>query len=109
MKRTPILVCCDAGAAGRVLLARRDLDLRWALTFEEARAVVKSGFPRLVVMREEVAAGLLETMREAKSTASSIVLLEEDGWSRYDGYLSRGATVLVRETNGRRILEAISE
>ena len=51
--RSPVLVVCDAGDAGRDLLSRRDLDLAWALTADEAEAALKEAladpslFPRL--------------------------------------------------------------
>lgn len=109
MKRTPILVCSDAGSAGRVLLARRDLDIRWALTLAEAESVLATGFPRVVVTREELAAGVLELARRRSPAVPTLVLLELDGWSRADDYFARGATALVRESACGRILEAISE
>ncbi|MCK6544675.1 PilZ domain-containing protein [Myxococcota bacterium] len=109
MKRTPILVCSDAGSAGRVLLARRDLDIRWALTVPEAVAVLDSGFPRVLVTREELAGEVLEAARRRDHPVPSIVLLDAEGWARADAHFSRGATALVRESACGRILEAISE
>lgn len=102
-----ILVCSDAGAAGRDLLARRDVLLEWALTPEEAVASVQRRLPHVVLAREEFA---LTFMRYTNlRNVPVIVLLESDGWERRDAYFGAGATVLVRASNRDRILEALSE
>ena len=101
-----LLVCCDAGAAGRELLARRDTVLRWALTPAEAKAVISSAPPRLILVREEMAEDLL---RDLPAGLPVVVLLEPDGWSRHHRYAETGATALVRASNRERILEAVSE
>ncbi|MEM7678513.1 MAG: PilZ domain-containing protein [Myxococcota bacterium] len=106
MSSIPLLVCCDAGAAGRELLARRDMVLRWALTLDEAKAVFTADPPRLVLVREDMADDILTHL---PSGLPAVVLLEPDGWSRRERYAEAGATALVRANNRERILEAVSE
>lgn len=100
---TRILVACDAGAAGRELLTRHDVELGWALTVEEAAAWTRVSRPEVVLTREELATQILELSR-----APVVVLLEPDGWARRNQYFEAGATALVQATNRQRILEAIS-
>ena len=106
MTSIPLLVCCDAGAAGRELLARRDMILRWALTPAEAQAVVAVDAPHLVLVREDMAEDVLRNLPQGLPT---VVLLEPDGWTRHKRYAEMGATALVRASNRERILEAVSE
>ena len=106
MTSIPLLVCCDAGAAGRELLARRDMVLRWALTPAEAKAVFEADPPRLVLVREDMAEDVL---RNLPTGLPAVVLLEPDGWARHQRYAEAGATALVRASNRERILEAVSE
>ena len=106
MTSIPLLVCCDAGAAGRELLARRDMILRWALTPAEAKAVVGADPPRLLLVREDMADDVL---RDLPAGLPAVVLLEPDGWTRHQRYAQAGATALVRASNRERILEAVSE
>ncbi|MBK6683436.1 MAG: PilZ domain-containing protein [Deltaproteobacteria bacterium] len=107
MKHPSILVCCDAGALGRELLTRRDIALDWALTIEEALAVVRVRPPRLVVTREDWALPFLKAVPDLG--APVVVLLEADGWERRQSYSDAGATALVRAANKERIAEAIGE
>ena len=106
MTSIPLLVCCDAGAAGRELLARRDMILRWALTPAEAKSVIAIDPPWLVLVREDMAGDVL---RETPAGLPVVVLLEPDGWVRHECYAEAGATALVRASNRERILEAVSE
>lgn len=106
-RKVRILVCSDAGAAGRELLARRDVSLEWALTPEEAVAAVERRLPQVVLAREEFALTFLRVTR--LRNVPVVVLLESDGWDRRDAYFDAGATVLVRASNRDRILEALSE
>ena len=106
MTSIPLLVCCDAGAAGRELLARRDMVLRWALTPAEAHAVISADPPQLMLVREDMAEDVLRTLPNGLPV---VVLLEPDGWSRHQRYAEAGATALVRASNRERILEAVSE
>ena len=107
--RPLIGVCCDAGSAGRDLLARPDLDVAWALTPEEAIALLDSAMPKVMLVREEVALGYLRGVLARKRKPPCIVLLEPDGWERRSAYFEAGAAVLVRASAKERILEAISE
>lgn len=109
MKSIRILVCSDAGAAGRDLLARRDVHLEWALTPEEAVATLQSSKHDAVVAREDFVLTLLRHGRKALRNTPVIVLLENDGWERRERYFDAGATALLRATNRERILEALSE
>lgn len=102
-----LLICSDAGAAGRDLLARRDVALEWALTPEEAVAAVQRRLPHAVIAREEFALSFLRhtTLRNIPV----VILLEQDGWERRQVYFDAGATVLVQAGNRERIMEALSE
>lgn len=109
MKSIRILVCADAGAAGRDLLARRDVLLEWALTPEEAVAALQGGPPDVILAREDFVLTLLRHGRKVVQGTPVIVLLESDGWERRDAFFEAGATALVRASNRERILEALSE
>jgi PilZ domain-containing protein len=113
MTQTTILIGRDAGAAGRALLVRRDLELRWSLTVAESIAALKrEPRPTLLVLREHFAA---EVLSMAKSVARNeegdlppiVVLLEPDGWTRRDSYFGAGATALAQHNSEERVLEAI--
>lgn len=109
MNTSSILVVTDAGAAGRALLGRKDVDTRWALTVNEAMAVVAQSKPRVCIVREELAVSLLEAFKSEPLSPPVIVLLEHDGWERRDLYFGLGATALASELSADRILEAVSE
>lgn len=109
MKPTSILILSDAGAAGRELLARRDVELGWALTVEEAVAAVDRRRPRVVLTREELALDFLNKARPLLSRVPVVVLLNADGWGRRADYFSSGATALVSASSLPRILEAVTE
>lgn len=109
MEHKSILVVTDAGSAGRFLLARKDVDVRWALTVEEALAVVKQVHPSACVVREELAAELLAAFQGQPRVPPVVVLLEKNGWDRRDLYFGLGATALAQESASERILEAVSE
>ncbi|MCA9550562.1 MAG: PilZ domain-containing protein [Myxococcales bacterium] len=105
--RSPVLVVCDAGDAGRDLLSRRDLDLAWALTADEAEAALKAAHPELVLVREPLAAEVLAYARDLKRPVPVVVLLEKDGWANRQGYQAAGAAALVQASARPRILEAV--
>ncbi len=105
MKRTPILIGCDAGAAGRDLLARRDLDLSWALTPAEIIAALTIEKPKMFLLREE----MTSVLGTAPMPSATVVMVEPDGWLRREKYYRLGVTALVRASNRERILEAVSE
>ncbi len=109
MKRTPILICVDAGEAGRPLLSRRDIDLRWALTVDEAIAAAQRERFEVILTREAPAPELLERMEQNGLSCPCLVLIEPSGWNHRESYFGLGATALMRASNSERILEAISE
>ena len=109
MVKTSTLIASDAGVAGRDLLEHRDMDLYWALTEAEVKAVVAQKRPRLVLTREELALSVFEARRAVGVRSPVIVLVEADGWARQEAYRVAGATALVRSSNRRGILEAVSE
>jgi hypothetical protein len=109
MKRTPILIISDAGTAGRALLARRDVELRWALTRPEARAGLQiDPKPRVCLTREDLALDVLASLKKEDGGPACVVLVEPEGWARKDKYLEAGATAIVQRTAEEKILEAIS-
>jgi hypothetical protein len=109
MSTTSVLVVTDAGSAGRVLLGRRDVDVRWTLTVEEAVAVVRELHPAVCITREVQAESLLKAFSEIRGAPPVVVLLEDDGWERRHLYFGLGATALASERATDRILEAVSE
>ncbi|MGF1508452.1 MAG: PilZ domain-containing protein [Myxococcota bacterium] len=102
-----ILVCSDAGAAGRELLTRRDVHLEWALTPEEAVGSVQRRLPHVVLAREEFLQTFLRHVRIPNIPV--IVLLESDGYQRRDLYFGLGVTALVNADRRDRILELLAE
>lgn len=108
MAKKRILVACDAGAAGRELLTRKDLELGWALTSREADAWMARGAPDVVLVREELATEVLELLGRRAESAACVVLLEPDGWERRNRYFDLGARGLVQASSRERILEAVS-
>ncbi|MEM1022444.1 MAG: PilZ domain-containing protein [Myxococcota bacterium] len=102
-----ILVCSDAGAAGRDLLSRRDVVLEWALTPEEAVAAVRRRVPHVVLAREEFAETFLRHVHIPNVPV--IVLLEADGFERRDHWFNLGVTGLVPASARERILELMAE
>lgn len=107
LSRAPVLVVCDAGDAGRDLLTRRDLELAWALTADEAEATLKALKPDLVLVREPLAAEVLAYAKDLKKLVPVVVLLEPDGWANRRGYQDAGAAALVQASARGRILEAV--
>lgn len=109
MKPVSILVLSDAGVAGRELLARRDVELGWALNVKEAIAAIERRRPRVVLTREELALELLSKGRPLIARVPVVILLERDGWGRRADYFAQGATALVSAKSLGRILEAVTE
>lgn len=106
-KSVSIVVCGNAGVVGDQLLRRRDIVTYWALTPEEAVAVVERVRPKVALVREEHALAVLDGTRRWRTPV--VVLLEGDGWARREQYFTAGATALVQASAGDRILEAVSE
>lgn len=109
MKSVSILVLSDAGAAGRELLARRDVDLGWALTVDEALAAIETRRPRVVLAREDLAVDLLERGKALLVRVPVVILLDPSGWAKRATYFAAGATALVSAGSLGRILEAVTE
>lgn len=109
MTRLSILVLSDAGFAGRALLGRRDVELRWALTRREAIAALRrKPFPKLALAREELALDYLKDARKEPGAPPCLVLAEPKGLQRAQTYFAAGATVIAAESAEARVLEAIA-
>lgn len=109
MKPVSILILCDAGAAGRELLARRDVELGWALSVPEAVEAMERRRPRLVLVREEMAMAFLSRAKSFLQRVPVVVLLEGASWDRRSDYFAAGATALVSAASRARIFECITE
>ncbi|MBI2374062.1 MAG: serine/threonine protein kinase [Deltaproteobacteria bacterium] len=109
--RPLILVCPNAGIIGSTLVRRRDLELAWALTPAEANAVLTTSKVDLVLLRESHAKAVLDAQPPslADDRTRFAVLLEEDGWSRKDHWLTLGATAVVSARQRRELEAVISE
>ena len=109
MKPVSILILADAGAAGRELLVRRDVELGWALTVPEATAAIERRRPRVVVARADFAQMLLKEAASLLERVPVVVLLGPDDWVKRDVLFERGATALAAMDSRPRILETLSE
>lgn len=109
MKPVSILILSDAGAAGRELLARRDVELSWALSVQEARASLERRRPRVVLAQASFAVPFFEASKGLVERVPVVVLVGEDGWAQRAKYFAAGATALVSATSLPRILEAVTE
>jgi len=106
--RISILICKDAGAASRTLLAREDLRIRWALTAAEAEAVIKLTKCGVCVTRASLAKGATAACLTADREIASIVLLERERWSSWREYFDAGATAVL-QAEGDQVLDAMFE
>ncbi len=106
-----ILVCPNAGVIGSTLVRRRDLELCWALTSNEAAAVLSRTRVDLALLRESHAKPILDSQPVSTQDDRTrfAVLLEEDGWSRRDHWISMGATAVVSARMRRELEAVISE
>lgn len=109
MKPVHILVISDAGAAGRGLLARRDVELGWALTVDEAVRAIERRRPRVVLTREEHAQAFMRAAPDLIARVPVVVMLDPGGWERRPEYFALGATALVDAASEAKILEAVTE
>lgn len=109
MKPVSIMILADAGAAGRDLLVRRDVELGWALTLPEIQAAMERRRPRIVLVRAEFAADLMSRCADLLERVPVIVMVAPSDWSRRESYFDVGATALVSRDSKARILEAVSE
>lgn len=107
--RVSILVCKDAGPASRTLLARADLRIRWALTPEEAAAVIRMTKCAVVITRIALAKSVLSECAKAKRQIASVVLLEPSQWSEWRSYFEAGATSVLRAGAVDELLDAMTD
>lgn len=107
--RASVMVVCDAGAAGRELLARSDFDVFWALEPSEAVAVLQNQPPQVVLTREQMCEEVLSWSLAHRRRVPVVVLLEAGNWGQRQAFLQKGAAALVEVASRDRILEAVSE
>ena len=105
----PTLVYGDLKAAGRELLARSDMDLRWAVHLEEALAVSRRVPLQLVLTSEECGLPFLEDRKDLSRQPPCVVMLSPHAMERREQYRTAGATALVSSEEPARLVEAISE
>lgn len=103
------MIVVDAGAAGRDLLVRRDVELGWALNLPEAQAALERRRPRIVIARAESVHELMKGGQRLLERVPVVVLLSETHWATRERYFDVGATALVSLDSKARIMEAISE
>lgn len=103
------LVYGDLGDAGREMLARRELGLRWAMTLEEAVAVLQKVPVRVVLTSDPFALPLMQVGRKLNRLPSCIVVLSPAAMAQRREYEALGATALVPDTNPEGITEAFSQ
>lgn len=100
----PVLICGDAGSAGRVFLGRPDMDLWWATDRDEIEACLGRGEDFVVVANERFAEVAKAAMKSAGQDARSLVVLEALG---FDG--AHGSDVLVVDAEDRdAVVRAVS-
>lgn len=104
-----ILICKDAGAAGRTLLARNDLRVRWALTAAEAESVIRWTKCGVCITREGLAKSVLAACAAADRKVATIVLLEPAHWSSWREYFEAGATSVLQANAADQLLDAMSD
>jgi hypothetical protein len=107
--RISILICKDAGSVSRTLLAREDLRIRWALTIQEANAVIRWTKCAIAITRPALAKPLIAACRSADREVASIVLLEPSHWSTWREYFDAGATSVLQTTSADQLLDAMSD
>lgn len=104
-----ILVGDHAGSVGRLLLRRRDVDVRWALSAGELSAVFKSEPPDLCLTHESLAFSAFDALSQSGKRVPVMVLVEPSGWSKREEFFQRGATALVDISDKNRVIQAVSE
>jgi len=104
-----ILICKDAGTAGRTLLARHDLRVRWALTTQEAEAVIRQTKCTVCITRESLAKPVLAACAKAGREITTIVLLEPNNSSGWREYFEAGATSVLQTTAADQLMEAMAD
>ncbi|MBK8013772.1 MAG: PilZ domain-containing protein [Deltaproteobacteria bacterium] len=105
----PVLVYGDVSDAGFELLARQDLDLRWALNLEEATAVTRA-LPLSLVLTSDAFALDYLTSIDTRSRPPVVVLVHgQAGWQNRDRFRTEGALALVSAHDRKSVVAAISE
>jgi hypothetical protein len=92
-----------------MLLSRNDLRVRWALTQQEADAVVNLTKCGVVITREHLAKAVLATCAKADRAIATIVLLEPDHWASWREYFEAGATSVLQANATDQLLDAMSD
>src|SRR5687768_2164710 len=96
----PVLVYGELSDVAHELLGRRGLELRWAMTLEEALAVTRQVPIELALTTVPYARDYLKQREELDCKTPCIVVIEAEGGE--NEYLEAGATVVVTRA---RILE----
>jgi hypothetical protein len=107
--KVSILICKDAGTASRTLLARADLRIRWALTANEASAVVGLTRCMVVITRAALAKSVLAKCATSERGITSVVLLEPAQWSEWRDYFEAGATYVLRASAVDELLDTLTD
>ncbi|MCB9653691.1 MAG: PilZ domain-containing protein [Deltaproteobacteria bacterium] len=105
----PVLVYGDVSDAGFELLARRDLDLRWALNLEEAVAVTRSLPLSLVLTSDAFALDYLTSADVGARPAVIVLVHGQTGWQQRERFRTEGALALVSAHDRTSVVAAISE
>jgi hypothetical protein len=100
----PVLVYGELSEVAHELLGRRGLELRWAMTLEEALAVNRQVPIELAITTDPYAREYLKHREGLESKSPCIVVVDQEG--REIEYLAAGATVVATPET---ILEAVSE
>lgn len=109
--KTGILICGDAGPARHVLLSRREIRVSWADSTRDARATLKLGVVKVLIMRPKLADGdalRLLTEVPADLRPPTLVLLKRTEWGERHRFLEAGAADVLEHHDGERLLDEIS-
>jgi hypothetical protein len=104
-----VLICKDAGTAGRTLLARNDLRVRWALNIAEADSVIRLTKCAVCITRESLARKVLAACNDAGRSIATIVLLEPSSWSSWREYFEAGAMSVLQVNASEQLLDAMAD
>ncbi|MCB9654343.1 MAG: PilZ domain-containing protein [Deltaproteobacteria bacterium] len=106
--RVAILVYGDVEDAAFDLLIRDDVDLRWAMSLDEASAVTRVVRPQLVLTTDAFALSYLEANRGI-GPATLVLVHDLDRWSDVEPLREAGALGLVGVRDRAGVVAAISE
>jgi len=94
------------------LLARRDLDILWTDTIQEARATIRAAKPEVCLVRPKLMDGsaqdLLRECRDAGAPPCVVVLNEAD-WDSQGDFLAAGAVEVIEINRSEAILQLVGE